>query len=69
MDRLTYLKAESIWYRGSHPTKYTSRRTFQQVVDRLAAYEDTGLTPEQVAELAQAEAEANEPLTLEEVEK
>ncbi len=69
MDRLTYQKATSAWYRGGHPTKYTSRRTFQQVVDRLAAYEDTGLTPEQVAALAQAETEANEPVTPERMEE
>lgn len=53
MKRLTKEKAESYWRKGRHPTKYTSRHTFQEVADRLAAYEDTGLTPEAVAQLKQ----------------
>lgn len=53
MKRLTKEKAESYWRKGRHPTKYTSRHTFQEVADRLAAYEDTGLTPETVAQLKQ----------------
>ncbi len=50
-----------------------------KAIDRLAAYEDTGLTPEEVMELAQAKkdamnetqsrAEKNEPLTLDELRK
>ncbi len=49
------------------------------VIDRLAAYEDTGLTPEEVMKLAQAKKDAineaqsrtekNEPLTLDELRK
>lgn len=51
MERLTYIKCPNWWNHGKHPTKYSSRHTFQEVVDRLAAYEGTGLTPEEVAEL------------------
>jgi len=50
-----------------------------KAIDRLAAYEDTGLTPEEVMELArakkdamketQSQTEKNEPLTLEELRK
>lgn len=48
MERLTYEKSRSRWNEGRCPTKYTSRHTFQEVVARLAAYEDTGLTPEEI---------------------
>ena len=48
MERLTYEKSRSRWNEGRCPTKYTSRYTFQEVVARLAAYEDTGLEPEGV---------------------
>jgi len=54
MKRLTYVKCSHTWDRGAYPTKYTSRHTFQEVVARLAAYEDTGLTPEEVADLQRA---------------
>ena len=52
MERITYVKHPHSWSRGQYPTKYTSRHTFQEVVARLAAYEDTGLEPEEVAALA-----------------
>lgn len=48
MERLTYVKKPSQFDRGKYPTKYTSRHTFQEVVARLAAYEDTGLGPEEI---------------------
>lgn len=48
MDRLTYVKCPKQWDIGRHPTKYSSKKTFQQVVDKLAAYEDIGLTPEEI---------------------
>lgn len=54
MERLTYEKSRSRWNEGRCPTKYTSRHTFQEVVARLAAYEDTGLEPEEVTELMAA---------------
>lgn len=50
MERLTYEKSPNRWNSGKYPTKYTSRHTFQEVVARLAAYEDTGLEPEEVKE-------------------
>lgn len=40
MERLTFVKCPKYWGKGRHPTKYTSRKTFQEVVDRLAYYED-----------------------------
>ena len=48
MERLTYEKMPSQFNHGKYPTKYTSRHTFQEVAARLAAYEDTGLEPEEV---------------------
>ena len=48
MERLTFIKCPKQWRMGRHPTKYSSRQTFQQVVDRLAEYENTGLTPSEV---------------------
>ena len=54
MGRLTYVKHPRSWGRGKHPTKYTSRHTFQEVVARLAAYEDA-MPLERAQELAQAE--------------
>lgn len=48
MERLTYEKSRSRWDEGRCPTKYTSRHTFQEVVARLAAYEDLGLGPEEI---------------------
>lgn len=40
MERLTCLKTPARWDSGRHPTKYTSRSTFPEVVERLAYYED-----------------------------
>ena len=40
MERLTFIKDPKYWNEGRHPTKYSSRKTFQKVVDRLAYYED-----------------------------
>lgn len=48
MERLTIRNSDGS---VSQPTT----TTFEAVMYRLAAYEDTGLTPERVAELAQAE--------------
>ncbi len=48
MERLTRKKRHKICDAGRHPTEYTSRHTFQEVVARLAAYEDTGLGPEEI---------------------
>ena len=45
MNRLTFMKCPKQWKIGRHPTKYSSRHTFQEVVDRLAEYENTGFTP------------------------
>lgn len=54
MERLTYVKSKNRWNGGKFPTKYTSRHTFQEVVARLAAYEETGLTPEEIKEVQEA---------------
>lgn len=54
MERLTYEKSRSRWNEGRCPTKYTSRHTFQEIVARLAAYEDA-MPLERAQELAQAE--------------
>ena len=51
MERLTREKRHKVCDGGKHPTKYTSGHTFQEVVARLAAYEDTGLEPEEVVAL------------------
>ena len=51
MKRLTREKRHKVCDGGKHPTKYTSGHTFQEVVARLAAYEDTGLEPEEVVAL------------------
>lgn len=51
MERLTYVKLRHGWDIGKYPTKYTSRHTFQEVVARLAAYEDT-MSIERAQELA-----------------
>ena len=50
MERLTRKKRHKVCDGGKHPTKYTSGHTFQEVVARLAAYEDTGLEPEDIAD-------------------
>lgn len=54
MERLTYEKSRNRWDEGKYPTKYTSRHTFQEVVARLAAYEDTELEPEEVTAIKHA---------------
>lgn len=40
MERLTFVKCPRHWNKGRHPTPYSSGKTFQEVVDRLAYYED-----------------------------
>ena len=60
LDRLTERNGDSVfilskvtgWTRSSNWSKPA-----QEAIDRLAAYEDSGLTPEQVQELAKAEAD------------
>ena len=72
MKRLTYEKSRSRWNEGRCPTKYTSRHTFQEVVARLAAYEDA-MPLERAQELAKAEKDGRlvvlEPATKEGAEK
>lgn len=53
MERMTH-KDGNGWYIEDQSVAYDERRRGKDV-NRLAAYEDTGLTPERVAELAQAE--------------
>ena len=51
MERLTYFK-DGYW-----PVNFSGVQYQADFVDRLAAYEDTGLTPERCAEFARADAE------------
>ena len=51
MERLTYFK-DGYWRVNFSGVQYQA-----DFVDRLAAYEDTGLTPELCAEFARADAE------------
>ena len=51
MERLTYFK-DGYWRVNLSDVQYQA-----DFVDRLAAYEDTGLTPERCAEFARADAE------------
>lgn len=51
MERLTYFK-DGYWRVNFSGVQYQA-----DFVDRLAAYEDTGLTPERCAEFARADAE------------
>lgn len=51
MERLTYKKKRIGELHGMAPTDYTSKETFQRVVARLAAYEDTELEPEEITSL------------------
>lgn len=56
MDRLTIRNSDGAWdvpLRNDNGVYIPS----QEVIDRLAAYEDTGLEPEQCAKYAQAEKE------------
>lgn len=62
MERMTYEKHPRSWNRGKYPTKYTSRHTFQEVVARLAAYEDTGFEPGSIDDLLAAHEAACEKL-------
>ncbi len=52
MERLTRKDSKG-WYINDQSVAYDERRRGKKI-DLLAAYEDTGLTPEEVAELAQA---------------
>ena len=51
MERLTYFK-DGYWLVNFSGVQYQA-----DFVDRLAAYEDTGLTPERCAEFARSDAE------------
>lgn len=51
MDRLTYFE------HGKNRVMFEGTEYSNKIIDRLAAYEDTGLTPERCAELAQADRE------------
>ena len=48
--RLTKLKGNYVCWNGNQD--YSTRDRYIKVLDRLAAYEDTGLTPEQIQSLA-----------------
>lgn len=57
MDRLTIRDDDGAWdvpLRGEDDGAYFP---LQEIIDRLASYEDTGLEPEQCAKYAQAEKE------------
>ena len=55
MERFTK-KVDGVWTAsceyGSHPYPIVT----QEVIDRLAAYEDTGLTPEEISQILAKEA-------------
>ncbi len=61
MDRLTIMtpNGAALKMEDTYPNENVARadlmRKYLIAVERLAAYEDTGLTPEEVAELAQAQ--------------
>ena len=55
MNRLTKRHNTGVSWNGN-PDHSTQVR-YRELLDRLAAYEDTGLTPEEVAELAKAKAD------------
>ncbi len=69
MDRLTRRTADGVelCFGEILVVSWPAQDAVTAALNRLAAYEDTGLTPERAAELAQAEVEANEPLTLEQL--
>ena len=46
MERLTKLKGNYVCWNGNQD--YSTRDRYAKVLDHLAAYEDTGLTPEQI---------------------
>lgn len=71
MDRITGRDNIGVYYRhgaesGLHPYADRPRHEYKEAIDRLAAYEDTNLTPEEIiqmqAELQQLKGnEANKP--------
>lgn len=63
MDRLTKRTASGIDALGAVITK-SSRGWVYKIADRLAAYEDTGLTPERIVELNTFEGSQLEKLLL-----
>lgn len=53
MERLTQrLRTGEVLMASDYEEKYTEQEWISVLQDRLAAYEDTGLTPEQIKELA-----------------
>jgi hypothetical protein len=70
MERLTKLKGNYVCWNGNQD--YSTRNRYAKVLDRLAAYEDTGLTPEEVQKIATAKAEGRliiRPFTWEEMRR
>ena len=58
MERLTQrLRTGEVLMASEYEEKYTEQEWISVLQDRLAAYEDTGLTPERCAEFARADAE------------
>lgn len=58
MERLTErLRTGEVLMASDYEEKYTEQEWICVLQDRLAAYEDTGLTPERCAEFARADAE------------
>ena len=58
MERLTQrLRTGEALMASEYEEKYTEQEWISVLQDRLAAYEDTGLTPERCAEFARADAE------------
>ena len=58
MERLTQrLRTGEVLMASDYEEKYTEQEWICVLQDRLAAYEDTGLTPERCAEFARADAE------------
>lgn len=58
MERLTQrLRTGEVLMASENEEKYTEQEWICVLQDRLAAYEDTGLTPERCAEFARADAE------------
>lgn len=57
MERLTQrLRTGEVLMASEYEEKYTEQEWISVLQDRLAAYEDTGLTPERCAEFARADA-------------
>ena len=58
MERLTQrLRTGEVLMASEYEEKYTEQEWISMLQDRLAAYEDTRLTPERCAEFARADAE------------